>query len=225
MFNSVNALHTSSPTSTSDASRALTADFLFDKLNPANMAKESDVFAHLDALNKANGEVKKNIVQVLQGQLAAIPCGDKEYLKNDVDMLKNVLADLSSSANNSLELTLKHHAVAAVKKSLYSFSFDDFSIRHRNVHNESVNFNRLLPSLGLAAQSYGYFGRKIILNTAEHMLEGYQKASRYQKLSKVILDDAPSNEAASMSAGDYYMDYCMTHGDSLDEPYDKTKLS
>ncbi|RMP01660.1 hypothetical protein ALQ30_200512 [Pseudomonas syringae pv. persicae] len=56
------------------------------------------------------------------------------------------------------------------------------------------------------------------------MLSDYKKADRLGKFEKVILND-PSNEATELSTGDYYMKYLTDHGISLDEEYDKTKMS
>ncbi|CZT26408.1 hypothetical protein [Pseudomonas cerasi] len=226
MLNSPGSIGISGPSLHHEPDRleGVSANNLFPKLNPAALQKDSNVLSQLAALNNIEIDTKKIIVQELKDKLSNVCCLDKKYVENDIDLIKQILSDISTASKGSLNLVLKNHAVKAVKDAVYCFTFDDFSITHPNVNNESSNFNRILPSLGCAAQNYGYFGRKIILHTAEQMLSDYKKADRLGKFEKVILND-PSNEATELSTGDYYMKYLTDHGISLDEEYDKTKMS
>ncbi|WP_104720739.1 hypothetical protein [Pseudomonas syringae group genomosp. 3] len=94
-----------------DRLEGVSANNLFPKLNPAALQKDSNVLSQLAALNNIEIDTKKIIVQELKDKLSNVCCLDKKYVENDIDLIKQILSDISTASKGSLNLVLKNHAV------------------------------------------------------------------------------------------------------------------
>lgn len=201
-------------------------DTMFNQLNPVNLKQDADITGPLKRLFESGTYIRDKYAKGINDKLSNIICADQEYIKNDIDILNNLIDSICGPKRFTLQQSIREQSVNAIKNSLPSFSDRDFFISDEISNDkESVNFNRMLPTVGFASQSYGYLGRKIISEGVKEILEGSQKDERYGKFEKLIFDQEPSNEAVSTQNSDYFMSYCMTYGDELDEPYDKERLA
>lgn len=199
-------------------------DTMFNQLNPVVLKQDADITGPLKQLSEFGTYIKVKYAKGIKDRLSGVFSPDQEYHKNDINML-NKLIDSICDYRCPLKEIIREQSVNAISNNLLSFSDSDFIISDESSDRESVNFNRMLPTVGFASQSYGYLGRKIISEGVKGILEGSQKDVRYRKFEKVIFDQPPSNEAVRTQISDYFMVYLMTHGDELDELYDEGRLA
>lgn len=187
-------------------------DTMFNQLNPEVLKQDADIIAPLKQLSEFGTYIRMKYAKGIKDKLSGVFCPDLEYHKNDIYML-NKLMDSICNSRCSLKEIIRNQSINAISNSLLSFSDSDFIISDEISDRESVNFNRMLPTVGFASQSYGCLGRKIISEGVKGILEGSQKDERYRKFEKVIFDQPPSNEAVRTQTSDYFMGYLMTHSD------------
>ncbi|KAF3999539.1 hypothetical protein [Glaciimonas immobilis] len=199
-------------------------DNTFNVIDPLTVKKDTDIAASLKQVAESGSDIKQQYIKGIKEKLSEVACADKEYIKNDICICSDFLNGIGDT-KLSLKESLIQQSVNAIKIGLPTFTMANLFITDETSHDrESVNFNRLLPEVGLAAQNYGPLGRKILSEGLKHVLQGDKKEERYDKLVTVIFDEEPSNDAVKTSTSDYYQSHWAKFRNTLDELYDPTKL-
>jgi len=227
MFNGINATNnTLLSLNQNGKSLQESIDIMFDQLNPVKLKKDSDIKDPLKELSESGAYIRDKYAKGIKSKLSDEDCKDKEYFKNDIVILINLIDSICGYKRLTLTESYKEQSFNAIKDYLPWLSDSDFLITDEiSVDRESVNFSRMLPMIGFASQSYGYLGRKIIFEGVKEILEESKKDERCRKFETVIFDKDPSNEAVSTQMSDYFNNYKEVYDDKLDEPYDKEKLA
>ncbi|MFC3395038.1 hypothetical protein [Brenneria rubrifaciens] len=225
MFNRVAS--TSNTPSISDEEKPLQEmiDTIFNAINPLQIDKDSGIEQPLSQLTDLlNGRLGLKYAAALKDKLLHTYSEGIKFIDNDIGIIINVIDDISGPGNFSLKDSVKEQTLKAIQTCLPSFSYDDFSISdERDKNRESINFNRLLPTVGMASQNYGYLGKKLLLEGTKQILQGSKQDERYEKFKTVIFNTEPNNDSVESTLIDYYMDYNLRFGDQLDEPLDENR--